>query len=73
MIVKRFAGLLLIHIGVTIDTAVGAGVISPDVRTCRTAAFFSCRFIFVPEAIRKEQALNNAAIYTMGLFDAIVY
>jgi len=54
VIIKSSAGLLLVHIGVAVNTAVGAGVIRSNVRAFRAAAFFSCGFLFVLEAIWKE-------------------
>ncbi len=73
MVIKSSVGLLFIHIGVTVNTAVRAGVIRSNVRALGTAAFFPCGFFFVRKTIRKEQALNNTAIDTMGFFDAVVY
>ena len=72
MVVKGSAGLLLVHIGVAVHTAVRAGVIRSDVRAFRAAAFFSCGFLFVLEAIGEKQALNNIAVDAMGFIDVII-
>ncbi len=73
MVIKSSVGFLLIHIGVTVNTAVRAGVIGSNVRALGTAALFPCGFFFVRKAIGKEQALNNTAVDTVGFFDAVVY
>lgn len=73
MATKSSVGLLFIHIGVTVNTAVRAGVIRSNVRALGTAALFPCGFFFVRKTIGKEQALNNTAVDTMGFFYTVVY
>ncbi len=73
MVIESLVGLLFIHIGVTVNTAVRAGVIRSNVRALGTAALFSCGFFFVHKTIGKEQSLDNTAVDTMGFFDAVVY
>jgi len=71
--IESLVGLFFIRIGVAVNTAVRAGVISSNVCAFRAAAFISRGFFFVLEAIRKEQALNDTAIDTMGFPDSVIY
>ena len=73
MIAKCLAGSMLVHVGITVNAAVGTGVVGADIGAFRAAAFFPRRFLFIRKSFGNKQALNNTAVYTMAFLNTVVY